>query len=272
MNAMSGEGYRRQGGVGADALDGIPDPFEDIAAPPLRVGPPPVRPTLVASTPMPRAADPADLVAADDDLHRPFELTDPADPAGAAFDAPPQPAMAAASRAHAAPAPVSGLRQLRAAAAFGLVLAAGIVALAVAFRPAPAPEGAGAVVAGAGETGAPTALGSGPVPAPAVGDAAATPAAAITVNLKVGTGAPEGRSQALEAAIVAAGYGGVSTQPVASDIERSRIEYFHAADRDAAEALARSLAPLTGQPLGVHDMTAVTIDAAPGRIDVLIAK
>lgn len=290
---MSGEHHRRPGSAGADAapLDGVPDPFEDIAAPPLRVGPPPVRPKLVAPRPAgpapatadfpvpeaasaaPRAApDPAvlEIPAADDPLHRPFELTSLSGSDWTPPEAPPKPALAPAARAPAAAvAPrASGLRQLRVAVAVGLVLAAGIVALAVAFRPsadlAATPEVAPA--------DAPTALGSGPVPAPAPGrGVAATPAAAASVTLRVEAGVPQGRREALEAAILAAGYAGVAAGPVGAGVERGRIEYFHAADRDAAEGLARSLAPLTGQPLGVHDMSAVTLDAAPGRLDVWIA-
>lgn len=287
MNAMTGDEYRRSGRGGATpepvSMDLPPDPFEDLAAPPLRLTPSVRR--QVSATPE-AAPDPVPQGFAaeqDDPADRPFELSasDPAaeswpgvvpsfdaayaalaaeaEPAPAPRPAPPLMAPAAP------PAPASrGLRQLRAAVAVGLLTAVTIVALAVAFRPASLDV--------AVEPEVPTALGSGPVPAPAATPAPqSTAVAAASVRLRVDSELSETRRAALEAAVDAAGYGGLEVAEVSSPIDRSRIEFFHPADQAAAEALARSLAPLTGGPVAVHDLSGVTLGAEPGRIDVWVS-
>lgn len=257
-------------------MDLPPDPFEDLAAPPLRLTPSVRRQVSATPEAVPEPATQGFAAVHDDPADRPFELaaSEPAVESGReapSSDAPPAAPVAEAEPAPAPapplvspaaqPAPASrGLRQLRAAVAVGLLTAAAIVALAVAFRPASLdvpvePEG-------------PTALGSGPVPAQAP---ASTAVAAASVRLRVDSDLSETRRAALSAAVDAAGYGGLEVAEVSSPIDRSRIEFFHPADEAAAEALARSLAPLTGGPVSVHDLSGVTLGAEPGRIDVWVA-
>ncbi|MBP7000379.1 hypothetical protein [Amaricoccus sp.] len=293
MNAMTGDEYRRSGRGGAGRLEPVmvdlpPDPFEDLAAPPMRLGPPPPRPAPARPVePVAPPAPPAVSLASHEDLaDHPFELTDAGPEAphegGAAEARPsfeatfagvsdpvPQPALAVRQRAAVAPPPAPasrGLRQLRAAVLVGLLTAAAIVALAVMFRPEPAAEVAADAAA------VPTELGSGPVPAPAAAGPAATAVAAAKVRLRVDPDMPEARRAALGAAIDTAGYGALEVSPTTAPIDRGRVEYFHPADEAAAEALARSLAPLTGGPLDVHDLSAITLGAEPGRIDVWVAQ
>jgi hypothetical protein len=283
MNAMMGNDYRRSGRGGAEPAmtDHPPDPFEDVAAPPLRLVPSPRRlaeARAVMAVPVP-AAQPA-IAPLDDPADHPFVLADETPPEPdeseegpvaavqgpdeAALTAPAilAPVTKAAPRLAASPES-SGLRQLRAAVLVGLLTAVAIVALAVAFRP---PQLDGAATTDA----VPTELGSGPVPAPSA-QPEATTTAATAVQLRVDADLPEARRAALEAAIDAAGYGALEVAPSASRIDRGRIEYFHPADKAAAEALARSLAPLTGGPIAVHDLSTVTLDAQPGRVDVWVA-
>lgn len=266
------------------SIDLPPDPFEDLAAPPMRLGPPRLRPVPSAGS-VPVQPAPAVLPLHEDAADHPFRLTaiGPAEslappqtadaiPSVEAADAstPVETAGAAGgelrapARSAAAESASPGLRQLRAAVAVGLLTAAAIVALAVAFRPE-------SLEIAAEPDAVPTALGSGPVPAPGAEAAASTAAADVAVRLRIDPDLADGRRAAFEAATDAAGYGSLEVSPTTAPIDRGRIEYFHPADKDAAEALARSLAPLTGGPVAVHDLSAVTLGAEPGRIDAWIA-
>jgi hypothetical protein len=181
---------------------------------------------------------------------------------------PPKPGATVARHASAGPARTTagtGRRQLRVAVALGLAVALAIVAAAVVLRPAPAATG----------PAAPTALGSGPLPAARTADEAAppsTPVAASRVWLRHGPDLPAARLASLAAAIEAAGYGGLELAPMPFPIDRPRVEFFHPADRAAAEALGRTLAALTGAPLDVRDLGEATLGAEPGRLDLWIDR
>ncbi|MBP7242857.1 hypothetical protein [Amaricoccus sp.] len=261
------------------SIDLPPDPFEDLAAPTMRLGPRLPRPVLVHSVePAGPEPDAVSVATVEDLADHPFELarTEPEEAEAPAPDPETPPSfesvlegeadvLSATARAVPAAPRASGsrgLQQLRAAVVVGLLTAVAIVALAVIFRPE-------SLETGAAPAATPTALGSGPVPAPAA--EAASPVAAVSVRLRVDPDLSAPRRAALEAAVSAAGYGDLEASPTTAPIDRGRIEYFHAADKDAAEALARSLAPLTGGPTAVHDLSAVTLGAAPGRIDAWIA-
>lgn len=259
-----------------------PDPFEDIAAPPLRT-----TPDQLPSLPAPAEKRPSAVV-----LRLP-------EPEAHAKDAPPpeeeiagtesadctvdKPRVAervivagreddAHNRSEARPAPVlelappvaparprtSGSGQLLIAVITGLVLALAMVALALHFRPVP---GVTDVPAARVETAALD-------PAP---PAAATPVADAAVRLRFGPGLPEAERTVLREAVLASGFAAVDLSPLPFPVDRARIEYFRPADRPAAENLAAALQPLAGE-IDLRDLTETDGAAEPGRIDAWLAN
>ena len=109
-------------------------------------------------------------------------------------------------------------------------------------------------------------------PAPA---ASADPALASVGNVRLRV--PEALAARRRAAIVAAVQGGgiadvqVETLPFA--VETSRVGYYLEADRPAAEALARLVAPLVtpGAALPVRDYGKLLDDPQPGRLDLWVS-
>lgn len=167
-----------------------------------------------------------------------------------------------------APRRRSGVADLRRAILAGLLLAVGIVGLALFLRPAP-----GETTLAPEATEVRRYIGSGP--AQAEGGAAApasTPAADALVRLRLDPDLTAARRDALGAAARAAGYRAVKVLPMPVPIERSRIEYFAPADRAAAEALARALAPVTGGLVEMRDLGGVGGATEPGRIDAWLAS
>jgi hypothetical protein len=292
MNAMrGGDGFRtRRPDPGAQRPDRVrlaeapPDPFEDLAAPPLRLAPLPARdapvdgaahlaadgrpavpPIAVFSPddPAPSAADGDSLAPQPvdpNDLPASGAHAAAARPEGAQGPARTEPGSAPLARGASTPA-AGGMRQLAVAVALGLAAAAAIVLAALLFRPAPA----------ATAPDAPSALGSGPLPATAGRNAAATAASEASVRLRVGPDLPAARRAALEAAVAASGYAAVDVVAGPEPVDRARVEYFHTDDRAAAEALSRSLAPLTAAPLDVVGLVGPA-PTDPGRLEVWIAE
>lgn len=288
-----------------------PDPFGDVVAPTLRlirggadaaplthadpVPPPPsdgatagpAQPEdaveVAETTPAPAGADEAPLDAPA--IHRQPEAASPEsaiEPAAIAAEAlaiePPVRrdeatirlrASAAAPRRGAldAGARRSTAGQLWRAVVLGLAVAAAIVALALAVRPAAAPAGDEAPAAA-------TALGSGPTPlvvASAATEAAATPVAQTRVRLRLSPGLSPDDVQAFAAAARAAGYAAVDPMTMPAEAPRSRIEYFAPADRAAAEALARALAPAAGELIETRNLADLAGPDSAGRIEAWIA-
>lgn len=272
----------------------LPDPFNDIRAPSLRL----IRGGGTASfdyverepnggfqatlllAPDARADDEpetADSVSGVEPDERAPESSfidvEPVEPEwrNEAEPATPAPAPASgAERAAAAPGrgrQSSAMTEMRRAVALGLVLAAAIVALALVLRPAPAETSSGLPSAEL----SPTALGSGPVPDPAM--AAALPSTSVadaSVRLRFGTDAPAGQGETFAEAARAAGYQTVSLQEMPIPVSRSRIEFFSGADRQAAEALAQALAPVAGGTMEMRDLSTIAGSAEPGRIEAWI--
>ena len=268
----TGEGATRRPHGGRDGLlraagspeitDVPPDPFEGIPAPPLRAG----RPAPEATD-----ADAASFVApaagaeAFDAATAP-EAADAAAPSASIETAPAPPAP---EPIRGAPPPPDGRRQVARAVTLGLLAAAALVAAALYLRPAPTPWPGPEAEPTNGAAPADAALGSGPLPDPAdLAAVDATPVEAIAVRLRLGPDLPAALAEDIEAAARAAGYGAVETTEMPIPIDRARIEFFAPADRAAAEALARSLAPVTAGPLPLRDLSAAAGVGAPGRIDV----
>ncbi len=263
--------------------DAPPDPFEDVAAPPLRSvaegRAARVRSVRADATSATSPADPdldalgAVPIAEDRPSGAARAAAAACEPAGEALEVAvptlglaPQPSTSAARDAGAAPPSVHdrGRRALLLAIALGLALAAAIVALALVFRPAPA----------ATADAAPAALGAGPLPAAQSaerGAAASTPVSESAVRLRIGPDLSQERRDALRAALADAGYRTVDVLPMPVPFALGRVEYFNALDRAAAEALARGLAPLTRTLLEVRDLGSADGAATPGRLEVWIA-
>jgi len=219
------------------------------------------------AAPVEAAAAPA---AGPDEVFGPPPETEAEAGAGDDVPAPARPAVAAAPRVMMpgapAPRPESGRRELRRAVLVGAAIALLIVLAALMAR-----SGADDAAA-ASDAAAPavaTALGSGPVPAEP--QTAATPPSETLVRLRLGPGVSEPRRAALSGAVSAAGYGAVEVREMPFPVEVSRIEFFSPEDRDAAEALGRALAPLTGAMPEVRDLAGNSA-GEPGRIEAWLTE
>ena len=74
-------------------------------------------------------------------------------------------------------------------------------------------------------------------------------------------------------ALETAGYPGVQVEALPFRIATTRIGYYREADRPAAEALAREIAPAlaeAGDGIGVRDYSQLLADPEPGRLDLWI--
>lgn len=161
---------------------------------------------------------------------------------------------------------------------FGILFAAGCVGLAFLFQPAgappeldAAPESAEAPLP-AGEAAAvdaPAADPAGTV-APPAGDV--TLAGISNVRLRTGTGLDASARDAVAAALGGAGIADVQVESLPFDVATSRVGYYRAEDRAAAEALAAWIAPVLGrgEPLPVRDYHQLLDSAEPGRLDLWI--
>jgi hypothetical protein len=119
----------------------------------------------------------------------------------------------------------------------------------------------------------------GPAEAPASeAEAAAEPApadpalAAIgSVRVRAPALAPE-RRDAIVAALTDGGIAAVEVEALPFPVETSRVGFYRAPDRAAAEALARLAAPLVtpGASLPVRDYGKLVDDPEPGRLDLWI--
>ena len=138
----------------------------------------------------------------------------------------------------------------------------------------------GAVVAAAGVAAAlmlrPEAPGE--VPGLAEAPAAAAPDPALAAVGSVRLRAPEtlapARLDAIVAALKEGGIAEVEVEPLGFAVETSRVGYYLAPDRAAAEALARLAAPLVtpGAALPLRDYGRLADDPPPGRLDLWVGE
>lgn len=217
-----------------------PGPFEDVAAPPLRLRPRAERPRVSAPPPETTRVAPPETAAGTPAEPEPQTTAGPSSAEPAALRATPFERSPDVAR-----------REVALALVVGLAIAAAIVAGAVYLQPEPAP----------------TAVGSGPVPAPVQAD---TPVSATTVRLRLPANVPAARIEALRAALSGAGFRRVDVDARSEAIEETRVEYFNPEDRVAAESLAAALAPLAGGPLSAQAVKSETTTPA-GRIDLWVA-
>jgi len=142
----------------------------------------------------------------------------------------------------------------------GCLVAAGGVAVALLLRP----EAPG--------------LAEAPAPAaePATEAAPADPALAAvgSVRVRVHEGLASARRDAIVAALADGGIVEVEVEALPFPVETSRVGFFVAADRAAAEALARRLEPLVtpGTLLTVRDYGKLVDDPEPGRLDLWVRE
>lgn len=229
----------------SDALaqESPPDPFEDLAAPSLRLTPRPERPRVVPF-PKPNPAAAAPQVAL-----RPAapeaEEEAAAQPGPQAIRALPPSAHGGSSRSR---------REIGLALLVGFVIAAAIVAGAFYLRQTPVEAQA--------------ALGSAPIPDDQGLQVAATPISDVTVRLRLPMGVDADRTQALREALTGAGFARVDVSTLTQPIGAPRVEYTHPQDRAAAETLAEALAPLAAGGLAAAALPDQTGSGPVGHIDL----
>ena len=150
----------------------------------------------------------------------------------------------------------------------GLVVAVALVVMAVMLRP----SGDGGAEAAGASSEVPTAIGPGPAPAPAEAEAtASTPVSEVTVRLRLGPDQPDSFRDALRAAIDASGYAAMEFREMPYPVDRPRIQYYAPSDQAAAEALSRTLAPVTGGPVEIRDLGEIAEAGQAGSIDAWLA-
>lgn len=172
-----------------------------------------------------------------------------------------------------APLPKRGRRPLALGIAGGLAAALALVVGALLLRPDTDPPAA-PVAAPPPQAEAPAAPNSGKVAAasaPSPEDAAAL--SGITeIRLRLGPGFPDDRRDALVAALKTAGLTGVTVEAVPVAVAASRVGYYLPADRAAAEALARLVAPnLGGRSINARDYQGLMPSPVAGRLDLWIS-
>lgn len=243
-------------GTAAQDGEAPPDPFEDLAAPPLRLTPRSEQPRVV---PFPRAQAPVEAAPAASGpapLRPAAPIADADQPDIQAGSQPGLQAIRALPPAHRRSG--GSRREIGLALVVGFVIAAAIVAGAVYLRPAP------------GDAPAMTALGSGPTPDAQASQVAATPVSDVTVRLRLPAGVDAARPQALRDALAAAGFARVEVSTLTQPIGAARVDYAHPEDRAAAETLAQALAPLAGGALAAEALPGST-DAGPvGHVNLWI--
>ena len=220
------------------AAEGPPHPFEDIAAPPLRLTPR-SEPRRVVQFPQPDRAVP--------------EAAPPAERAGVLVAEKPAPRGPEAIRALPHQPKSSGSRrEVGLALLVGLAIAAAIVAAAVFFRPEP------------------TATAVGPVPAQGL-EVAATPVSDVVVQLRLPASVEAARVEELRNALGAAGFARVEVETLTTPIGAARIEYAAPQDQAAAETLAEALSPLAGGALAAQQSPQAS-GLPAGRIGLWIVQ
>lgn len=219
------------------AAETPPHPFEDLAAPPLRLTP--REPRRVVPFPQPQPERAAPLVEAAEPM-----VAEKALPRGPeAIRALPHQPKASGSR-----------REVGLALLVGLAIAAAIVAAAVYFRPAPS---------------VPT-LNSGPVAEQGL-EVAATPVSDMVVQLRLPPSMTAERVEELRNALAAAGFARVEVATVTAPIGATRVDYAHPQDQAAAETLAGVLSPLAGGEL-VAQQAAEPAELPAGRINLWVVQ
>jgi hypothetical protein len=219
------------------AAESPPHPFEDIAAPPLRLTPRPEPRRVVPFPQAERAAPPAP----------------PAEAAGPLVAEKPMPRGPEAIRALPHQPKSSGSRrEVGLALLVGLAIAAAIVAAAVFFRPEP------------------TATAAGPVPAQGL-EVAATPVSDVVVQLRLPASLEAARVEELRSALAAAGFARVEVETLSTPIGVARIEYAAPQDQAAAETLAEALSPLAGGALAARQSPEAS-GLPAGRIGLWIVQ
>jgi len=140
----------------------------------------------------------------------------------------------------------------------GCLVAAGGVAVALLLRP----EAPG--------------LAEAPAAEPAAEAAPADPALAAvgSVRVRASEGLAPARRDAIVAALADGGIVEVEVEGLPFAVEISRVGFYVAADRAAAEALARRLEPLVtpGTLLPVRDYGKLVDDPEPGRLDLWVRE
>ncbi len=158
--------------------------------------------------------------------------------------------------------------------AFGALVAIGIVAAALALRPqmvtvrdrsvpaAEEPVVAEIAAQGAVETTTPAA----PAEAP--------PIAETPIRFRVGAEVAPELAARVTIALEAAGHGAPRIETLPFEIVQSRVGYYHAEDRAAAEALAALVAPMLadGREVVIRDYGELLPDTEPGRLDLWIGN
>lgn len=160
--------------------------------------------------------------------------------------------------------PRRGFSPVIRAVAGGLLLAAAMVTGALLLRPgSPAPEAA-----------APAAVLNAPPPVPR--PVAAVDRAALQgitgIRLRFGPDLPEGRRDAILAALAEAGFRNVEVDPQTFEVATSRVGYYRDDDRGPAEALAGLIAPVLGDAeITVRDYAGLSPEPEAGRLDLWLS-
>lgn len=284
------ENWGRRDSIRAGAVSGPwrsgPRATPPAAPPPL---PPrsataalPPRPTQAAQVPLP---PPRLTPAAQAPAPQPSQSPKPAvTQSGPVLHAP------AASRQQArtaAPLPARGRRPLVLGITGGLAAAIAIFAGALVLRPG-GRDGTESTVSAPGQAEAPAeTAGTAPAgAAPAAPESASAPAAnppspedvaalsGITeIRLRLGPGFPESRRDTLVDALDKAGLKGLAVETVPVAVAASRVGYYLPGDREAAEALARLVAPyLGGRSINTRDYQGLMPTPVAGRLDLWISN
>jgi ribosomal protein L12E/L44/L45/RPP1/RPP2 len=108
--------------------------------------------------------------------------------------------------------------------------------------------------------------------APIAGDPALD--AIASVRVRVGAELPAARQEALVAALHQIGIDEVRVEALEIVIAASRVGFYRAEDRAAAEALARAMAPVVtgGAAIAVRDYGALAPRPGPGRLDLWVRE
>lgn len=109
--------------------------------------------------------------------------------------------------------------------------------------------------------------------APVAGPADAAALAGVShLRLRLPEEVDAGRREALVAALKAGGVGEVQVEPLPFAVETSRVGFYLAADRAAAEAVAQLMGPLVvpDGALPVRDYGKLLDEPQPGRIDLWV--
>lgn len=219
------------------AAETPPHPFEDLAAPPLRLTP--REPRRVVPFPQPQTERAAPLVEAAE----PMVAEKPLPRGPEAIRALPHQPKSSGSR-----------REVGLALLVGLAIAAAIVAAAVYFRPAPSA----------------TTLNTGPVPEQGL-EVAATPVSDAVVQLRLPPAMTAERVEELRNALAAAGFVRVEVATVTAPIGATRVDYAHPQDQAAAETLAGVLSPLAGGEL-VAQQAADPAELPAGHLNLWVVQ